>query len=203
MSEQVRSCRYCGCTDADCSGCIAQTGKPCSWIDKDVCSACVESHLPGLVNGLRDLVKSGQLAPAPAGKNELEATLSSLYDAGHNAGAGKSSQPKQQAVEQALATIASIKLAPAASEVTRQLITRDAIGKSKYGATLDRSDLSVADWLQHMAEELLDAAGYALAAKREAQSVGVRSEGSDIAKPHACGHDGRPPVHPHQIRTNP
>lgn len=43
---------------------------------------------------------------------------------------------------------------------------RDAVGLKKYGTTLDRTDLSHADWLQHMAEELLDAAGYALAAKR-------------------------------------
>ena len=52
------------------------------------------------------------------------------------------------------------------SEVTRLLVERDAAGRKKYGTTLDRTDLSHADWLQHMAEELLDAAGYALAAKR-------------------------------------
>lgn len=57
----------------------------------------------------------------------------------------------------------------AVSEVTRQLIDRDRKGREKYGVTLDRRDLSVSDWLQHMAEELMDAAGYALAAKREAQ----------------------------------
>lgn len=48
-----------------------------------------------------------------------------------------------------------------------QLLERDAHGKAKYGATLDRNDLTLADWLQHMAEELMDGAGYALAAKRE------------------------------------
>lgn len=47
-----------------------------------------------------------------------------------------------------------------------QLRQRDAAGRAKYGTTLDRTDLSHADWLQHMAEELLDAAGYAFAAKR-------------------------------------
>ena len=59
------------------------------------------------------------------------------------------------------------------SNTTQQLIdllvARDAAGRAKYGATLDRGDLSHADWLQHMAEELLDAAGYALAAKRAAE----------------------------------
>lgn len=35
-----RACRVCGCTDADCSECIARTGQPCSWIESDLCSAC-------------------------------------------------------------------------------------------------------------------------------------------------------------------
>lgn len=48
------------------------------------------------------------------------------------------------------------------------LLQRDAAGRAKYGTTLDRTDLSHAAWLQHMVEELLDAAGYAAAAKREA-----------------------------------
>lgn len=56
---------------------------------------------------------------------------------------------------------------PQVSEVTRQLIERDQAGRKKYGTTLDRDDLTLAEWLQHMAEELLDGAGYALAAKRE------------------------------------
>ncbi|CAN7329288.1 hypothetical protein LJR143_001651 [Pseudoxanthomonas sp. LjRoot143] len=59
---------------------------------------------------------------------------------------------------------------PRVSEVTRQLIARDQRGREKYGATLDRTDLPLSDWLQHMAEELMDAAGYALAAKRTAQA---------------------------------
>ena len=56
---------------------------------------------------------------------------------------------------------------PKTSEVTRQLIERDQSGRAKYGTTLDRTDLSPAEWLQHMAEELLDGAGYALACRRE------------------------------------
>jgi len=35
-----RSCRVCGCTDADCSQCIQKTGKPCHWVEEDLCSAC-------------------------------------------------------------------------------------------------------------------------------------------------------------------
>ena len=37
-------CRVCGCTDDDCSQCIAKTGKPCTWIERNgensLCSAC-------------------------------------------------------------------------------------------------------------------------------------------------------------------
>ena len=57
------------------------------------------------------------------------------------------------------------------SDVTRQLIERDLHGREKYGVTLDRTDLSLTDWLQHQAEELMDGAGYALAAKREAERL--------------------------------
>jgi hypothetical protein len=34
-------CRVCGCTDWDCSQCIKTTGAPCSWVEPDLCSACV------------------------------------------------------------------------------------------------------------------------------------------------------------------
>lgn len=34
-------CRVCGCTDIDCRGCIERTGKPCYWVEADLCSACV------------------------------------------------------------------------------------------------------------------------------------------------------------------
>ncbi len=71
-------------------------------------------------------------------------------------------------IEAVLADQGAHASAPGISDITRQLIERDMRGRQKYGATLDRSDLSLADWLQHMAEELMDAAGYALAAKREA-----------------------------------
>jgi hypothetical protein len=41
-----------------------------------------------------------------------------------------------------------------------RLILRDAMGKSKYGTSLDRSDLGPEEWTQHALEELLDGAGY-------------------------------------------
>jgi hypothetical protein len=40
----VRRCRVCGCTDNDCRQCIAKTGKPCHWVEPDLCSACVEEE---------------------------------------------------------------------------------------------------------------------------------------------------------------
>lgn len=59
-------------------------------------------------------------------------------------------------------------LSDTTAKLIDQIIERDAHGKKKYGVTLDRTDLSLLDWLQHQIEELSDAAGYALAAKREA-----------------------------------
>ena len=47
------------------------------------------------------------------------------------------------------------------------LRSRDELGQSKYGATLDRTDLTPEDWLQHGLEEALDLAGYLQSAKRE------------------------------------
>lgn len=38
MSE--RTCRECGCTEYDCSQCIEATGRPCHWVEQDLCSAC-------------------------------------------------------------------------------------------------------------------------------------------------------------------
>lgn len=36
--DKVRACRVCGCTDDQ--ACETDQG-PCSWVDKDLCSACV------------------------------------------------------------------------------------------------------------------------------------------------------------------
>lgn len=52
------------------------------------------------------------------------------------------------------------------AELIGQLEARDRAGLQKYGVNLDRLDLGARDWLQHMTEELLDAAGYAQAARR-------------------------------------
>lgn len=46
FTPALPACRVCGCTDADCSGCIARTGAPCSWVERDLCSACVGGQEP-------------------------------------------------------------------------------------------------------------------------------------------------------------
>jgi len=44
--------------------------------------------------------------------------------------------------------------------VMDDLESRSAIGFTKYGTTMDRTDLTRKQWLQHLYEELLDAAQY-------------------------------------------
>jgi len=50
------------------------------------------------------------------------------------------------------------------SKIEQQVIDkinqRAAIGKNKYGVTMERQDLEKADWLNHLQEELLDAIIY-------------------------------------------
>lgn len=62
-----------------------------------------------------------------------------------------------------------------------QLVQRDQMGRAKYGTTLDRTDLTLDQWLQHQVEELLDGAGYALAAMRTNQAPVPETPG--------CAHD--------------
>lgn len=45
-------------------------------------------------------------------------------------------------------------------EVSNDLKNRSVLGFSKYNTTMDRTDLSETEWLQHLYEELLDAAVY-------------------------------------------
>lgn len=49
------------------------------------------------------------------------------------------------------------------SEVIVDLKRREQVGIKKYGTTVDRSDLSTEQWVQHFYEELLDGAVYARA----------------------------------------
>lgn len=49
MKANVRRCRACGCTDADCRQCIQRTGRPCTWVEEDLCSACQERGFNTLI----------------------------------------------------------------------------------------------------------------------------------------------------------
>lgn len=40
--DSLQRCRKCGCTQFDCRQCIEKTGSPCTWVEKNLCSACVE-----------------------------------------------------------------------------------------------------------------------------------------------------------------
>ena len=52
-------------------------------------------------------------------------------------------------------------------EVRDDLLRRSQTGISKYGVTLDRTDLSHREWLQHAYEEALDHALYLKRAMRD------------------------------------
>jgi transcriptional regulator with XRE-family HTH domain len=71
--------------------------------------------------------------------------------------------------------IADMICPPFTSDTTRalidMLIQRDQAGRAKYGTTLDRTDLTREQWLQHLIEEMLDGAGYALRAKQTAAAA--------------------------------
>jgi len=43
--DSLRRCRVCRCTEHNCKQCIDATGRPCSWIEEDLCSACSDHQL--------------------------------------------------------------------------------------------------------------------------------------------------------------
>jgi hypothetical protein len=56
-------------------------------------------------------------------------------------------------------------------KVSDLLISRANRGLLKYGVTTERQDLSMLDWLQHLQEELLDAAVYVERLKQEVTKI--------------------------------
>ena len=52
-------------------------------------------------------------------------------------------------------------------KVAERILKRSKVGEKKYGTTMERSDLSLIEWLQHLQEELLDAAVYVEKLKQE------------------------------------
>lgn len=48
-------CKICGCTDKDCSQCIAIQGHPCYWAQPDLCSRCENELIEnsGIIKALK------------------------------------------------------------------------------------------------------------------------------------------------------
>lgn len=68
------------------------------------------------------------------------------------------------------------------SRIEEQVIdflrSRAETGKRKYGVTMERDDLSFLEWIQHLQEELLDAAVYAEKLKEEVKSYEKSTQAS-------------------------
>ena len=58
------------------------------------------------------------------------------------------------------------KISKTLQEVIKDMKAREELGKVKYGTTVDRGDLTLRDWLQHLLEEQMDAVLYTKAAIR-------------------------------------
>jgi hypothetical protein len=58
------------------------------------------------------------------------------------------------------AVVAQLRTRAITEAVVAQLRTRAKNGKEKYGTTMERDDLTLMQWLQHLQEELMDAAVY-------------------------------------------
>lgn len=54
--------------------------------------------------------------------------------------------------------------------VIEKFILRSDLGMKKYGTNLDRTDLSLLDWIQHAQEEHMDAILYLEKIKKEVQN---------------------------------
>jgi len=71
------------------------------------------------------------------------------------------------------------------SEVTDSIVAaviakfaqRSALGIRKYGTTLDRTDLTTKDWIQHTQEELMDAILYLEKLKQSISSAPRSADG--------------------------
>lgn len=64
---------------------------------------------------------------------------------------------------------------PIVLAVIDKLDSRSAAGLAKYGVGLDRTDLNLREWLQHLQEELLDAANYVEACMRAIDDADSRA----------------------------
>ena len=56
---------------------------------------------------------------------------------------------------------------PIVAAVIRKMYQRSQVGIKKYGTTMERDDLSYAEWLTHLQEELMDSIIYLEKLKNE------------------------------------
>lgn len=56
-------------------------------------------------------------------------------------------------------------------EVCEEIQARAERGLNKYGVNMERGDLDIHDWLQHLLEELLDAAVYVKRLQKEYEEM--------------------------------
>lgn len=56
-------------------------------------------------------------------------------------------------------------------EVVAEFRDRSTTGIAKYGVTLDRRDIDLVDWLQHLKEELMDAVNYVHRSQRDLRAA--------------------------------
>jgi len=63
--------------------------------------------------------------------------------------------------------------------VCEKIQERSKVGEAKYGVTMERGDLSTIEWLQHLQEELMDAAVYVERLMQELQTVVVEVESEE------------------------
>jgi hypothetical protein len=66
---------------------------------------------------------------------------------------------------------------PILLKVLSKYYERSQLGIQKYGRTLDRDDLSLIDWLNHLQEELMDATLYIEKLKDEASKTRTKKIG--------------------------
>jgi hypothetical protein len=57
---EEKTCRECGCTEEDCKQCIEKTGKPCTWVEDDLCSACAIKEDPNVQQIEKFLIDGNQ-----------------------------------------------------------------------------------------------------------------------------------------------
>lgn len=60
--------------------------------------------------------------------------------------------------------------------VTDKFQDRSDVGQKKYGTSLERNDLNLLEWLNHLQEELMDATLYVEKLKQEIQSLNIEKE---------------------------